>query len=161
MTDIHTHQEGESMSTTSKQQRTIKRGMWAGALGAAGLLTFSSVAWACTTIMGAATITPTSGRPTTVVTYSAEDLRNADASPPRTYRLRFQDANQVRNATGCHSATILASGIPAPGGAFEVRVTIPRKINGGKTPKGPSKLCGEDEFESGNYGTAHKTFTVL
>lgn len=152
------------MTIEKRQRQGSRRGVWGLAVGAAGLLAFSSVAWACTTIMGAATISPTSGRVRSTVTYSAEDLRNADANPPRTYRLRFQDANSVRAgsaAGGCHSALIVATGISAPNGAFSVQVQVPRRVNGMKTPKGPSKFCGEDEVDSQGYGTAHKTFTVL
>jgi hypothetical protein len=127
------------------------------ALAMAGALCLASTAWACTSVMGNLTITPSSGNRGTAITANATALK----AYPAKYRLRF--ANPVEPTGNCMAtdttATTLVKGIrtTSSGSFSNVRATIPSAAT-----RGQHEICAMETYPVPNQtGTQHMIFTVI
>lgn len=115
-----------------------------------------SAAFACTVIMGALSISPTSGNAGTTISTSATGLKPA----PATYNLLFEDAVGLSAGGSCMgSSQILVKAIPTntQGSWTSVGATIPALA-----PQGVSEICGLEKFPvAGQTGTTHDEYTVI
>ena len=114
-------------------------------------IAFAGVAYACTTIMGQLTLTPTSGPAGTMISTTASGLK-----PHAMYGLHF--AKTVGGNCMSFSGVITIAKITASstGAWSNVMATIPSN-----TTIGMHSTCGmELKPVKGNTGTQHDTFTV-
>lgn len=112
----------------------------------------STVAFACTQVMGALTITPASGKAGTVITTSAAGLKVS----PAQYAMHFTKAvgGDCMSFAGVVTMTKITTN--SQGGWSNVPMTIPSSAK-----QGIHGVCGMELYPiKGATATTHDTFTV-
>ena len=132
--------------------RRLRVRLLAGAGAALAAALVSVPALACTAIMGALSITPTSGRAGTVITTSASGLKIG----PAQYALHFTTTStNCMDFTGV--VTLKTITTSRQGTWSNVTATIPSTAS-----QGTHGLCGmEVSPVKGQTGTTHDSFTVV
>lgn len=129
-------------------QRRTRYAMAVSGVALAGFLGISSVAFACSGIMGNLTLTPDSGPPGTVVSTSATGLKPF----PAQYDMFF--GGTCMTFTGKLVKVITPN---ASGAWSNVKVTIPKHAK-----LGLQSLCGVEAYPvAGQTATSHNAFTVV
>jgi hypothetical protein len=146
--------EGGEKETRRRPPRASRNRVIAGGGGLAAALMAASVAFACTATMGPLTISPTQGKPGTVITASATGLK-----PLAYYNLNFNNATRLSSGRSCHTApTVMRTVQASSTGAFSgVKATIPTNA-----PKGNSQVCAvESSPVAGATASSHELFVVV
>ena len=145
-----------AMGTTRRGFGRLCAGAGFGLLAILGAYLIALDAFACTAIMGALTISPTSGNAGSTISTSASGLKAA----PAKYNLLFEDSVGVSSGGSCMgSPHVLVANIPTDTqGAWNgVIATIPSNA-----PQGVSEVCGMESYPvRGATGTTHDTYTIL
>lgn len=127
------------------------------ALPAIAVVTAAGTVWACTSVMGQLSVTPSSLAPSDAIVTSAVGLKAA----PARYTLRFADSVAVSHGVSCMSstATLLKKNAQTYStGNWDYFVAqIPSSA-----ADGVGQLCGTEEYPSpGQTGTTHIDITII